>query len=393
VVRRKLRVGVIFGGRSGEHEISLRSARSVIHAMDPKQYDIVPIGITQSGRWITSGDSLQMLESGLDKETAVPVALLAEPRHDALIELSLSEGGEPEQMLRANPIDVVFPVLHGPYGEDGTIQGLLELANIPYVGDGVLASALAMDKAVAKDVFRANGFPIVKHIMFKRKQWRRDPEALMDQAEAAIGYDCFVKPASLGSSVGITKAHNRDELNHALELAAEYDRKIIVEQAVDGREIEVAVLGNDEPLASIPGEIIPCREFYDYRAKYVEENSDLLIPAPIPHSLSHQIRKCAVDAYLALDCAGLARVDFLLERDSDRFYLNEVNTLPGFTSISMYPKLWEASGITYSELIDRLIDLAIERHGDKNRSRTSFELDSEPVSEFEPNAVVESQSS
>lgn len=376
-LKRKLRVGLIFGGRSGEHEISLRSVRSVMEAMDPGQYEIVPIGITKEGRWITSGNPMQMLESGLSNAGAVPAALLAEPRQEALLELGPSTAGAAGRVLQSFPLDVIFPVLHGPYGEDGTIQGLLELANVPYVGAGVMASALAMDKAVAKDVFQARGFPIVRHMVVKRKQWLRQPEATLYAIEQAIGYNCFVKPTCLGSSVGISKAHNRGELQRALDLAARYDRKLVIEEAVDAREIEVAVLGNDEPLASIPGEIIPCREFYDYRAKYVEDRSELLIPAPIPAGLAERIREVAVAAYLAVDCAGLARVDFLLARDSDRFFLNEINTMPGFTSISMYPKLWEATGITYSELIDRLIDLAIERHEDKNRSQTSYDLEAD----------------
>ena len=371
-VRRKLRVGIIFGGRSGEHEVSLRSARSVMDALDRSLYEIVPIGITKEGGWITSGDPIGMLESGLTNEGNVPAALLAEPRKDALIELSSTDTVEADRVLQSGALDVIFPVLHGPYGEDGTVQGLLELANVPYVGAGVMASAVAMDKVITKDLFRVHGFPIVEHRVFKRKQWLKAPEAVMDAVEAGPGYDCFVKPACLGSSVGISKAHDRSELAPALELAATYDRKIIVEQAVDAREIEISVLGNDDPLASVPGEIIPCREFYDYEAKYIEDRSELLIPAPIPSRLSNQMREMAVAAYMALDCAGMARVDFLLERNSDVFYLNEINTIPGFTSISMYPKLWEATGITYSELIDRLIDLAIERHEDKNRSRTSY---------------------
>jgi len=371
-VKRKLRVGIILGGRSGEHEISLRSARSVIDALDTEQYEIVPIGITKEGRWVTSGDPMRMLETGLTHAEMVPAALLAEPRQDTLIELAAGGAGVRASVLQSGALDVVFPVLHGPYGEDGTVQGLLELANVPYVGAGVMASAVIMDKAIAKDLFKAHGFPIVKHLVFKRKQWLTAPESVMDMAEKSVGYDCFVKPASLGSSVGITKAHDRDELRQALALAAEYDRKIIVEEAVDAREIEVAVLGNDEPLASVPGEIIPCREFYDYEAKYIEDRSELLIPAHISSALSARMREVAVEAYKAVDCAGLGRVDFLLARDSDDFYLNEINTLPGFTSISMYPKLWEATGITYSELIDRLIDLALERHEDKNRSRTSY---------------------
>lgn len=369
-----LRVGVIFGGRSGEHEVSLVSARSVISAMNPDRYAIIPIGIAKDGRWLTADEANILLDGGMERplEQGVrPAALLADPGRGALLEMQDDQGRE--CVARQVGLDVLFPVLHGPYGEDGTLQGLLELANLPYVGAGVLASALAMDKAAAKDVFRARGFPIVPHIVVKRKEWWAEPAEVIARVEACIGYDCFVKPACLGSSVGITKAHHREELHKALDAAAAYDRKIVVEEAIAAREIEVSVLGNDDPIASMPGEIIPCREFYDYKAKYVEDRSELLIPAPIDEGLSEEVRRLAIEAYLALDCAGMARVDFLLEKGTDRLYLNEINTIPGFTSISMYPKLWEASGIPYAELIDRLIALALERHADKSRSRTSYD--------------------
>lgn len=371
--RTKLRVGVIFGGRSGEHEISLISARSVMEAMDPDRYEIVPIGITPDGLWVMGESAVALLNGSFPGATAAgvrPAALLADPSRQALLELAPAEQGE--QVLTSLPLDVVFPVLHGPYGEDGTIQGLLELANLPYVGAGVLASAVAMDKAVAKAVFRAYGLPVVPYWVIKRQGWEEDPAGTVAEIERAIGYDCFVKPACLGSSVGITKAHHRAELEKALRVAAAYDRKIIVEKAVPAREIEVSVLGNDAPMASVPGEIVPCREFYDYRAKYIEGRSELLIPAPLSDALAERIRELAVRAYTAIDCAGMARVDFLLDRETLEPYVNEVNTIPGFTSISMYPKLWEASGIPYAELIDRLIDLALERHVDKNRSRTRY---------------------
>ncbi|MBU0492343.1 MAG: D-alanine--D-alanine ligase, partial [Chloroflexi bacterium] len=269
-------------------------------------------------------------------------------------------------------IDVAFPVLHGPYGEDGTMQGLLELADIPYVGAGVLGSALGMDKIAMKAAFAQHDLPIVPFLALKRKDWERDPEAMLDRVAARFGYPCFVKPANLGSSVGITKAHDRDELRAALALAAAYDRKMLAEESIDAREIECSVLGNDDPIASVPGEVIPSREFYDYAAKYVDEDSELLIPAPIGDERTRQVRELAVRAFLALDLAGMARVDFFLERGTDRLYLNEVNTIPGFTSISMYPKLWAASGVSYTELITRLIELALERHADKQRSRTSY---------------------
>jgi len=370
---RKLRVGVIFGGRSGEHEVSLVSAQSVLKMLDRQKYEIVPIGITRAGRWITAGDPMRALLSGMREDDTLPAALLADPERQAVLALAPAPQQSGESVLRATPLDVVFPVLHGPLGEDGSVQGLLELANIPYVGAGVLASALAMDKAAAKDVFAAHGFKQVRHVVIKRREWEADAQAVLQRVESEVGYDCFVKPACLGSSVGINKAHQRDELREAMEAAASFDRKIVVEAAVsEAREIEVAVLGNDEPAASIPGEIIPNREFYDYQAKYVDDRSELLIPAPISASLTARVRELALQAYLAIDCAGLARVDFLLQRGTENLYLNEINTLPGFTSISMFPKLWEASGLPYSQMLDRLIDLALERHADKNRSRTQY---------------------
>jgi D-alanine-D-alanine ligase len=268
----------------------------------------------------------------------------------------------------------VFPILHGPYGEDGTVQGLLELAGVPYVGAGVTASAVGMDKVVFKDILTARGLPVVPYVVIKRKAWAHDSEDTIELIEARIGYPCFVKPANLGSSVGITKAHNQTELVAALDEAARYDRKILVEVAIDAREIEVSVLGNDEPLASVPGEIIPCNEFYDYAAKYLDGDSELLIPAPIPPETTKLVQSLAVEAYLAIDCAGMARADFLLDRHTGELYVNELNTLPGFTPISMYPKLWEASGVSYTELIDRLIQLAFERHADKSRSETTYRM-------------------
>jgi D-alanine-D-alanine ligase len=314
---------------------------------------------------------MKALSSGVTAASN-PAALLAEPSQRGLMRL---DEQEPERALTAvlvSQLDVVFPILHGPYGEDGTIQGLLELAGIPYVGAGVTASAVGMDKALFKDIMRANGLPIVPHLIVKRQTWEQEPEEMVTRIEAEIGYACFVKPANLGSSVGISKAHNRSELGAALDEAARYDRKLIVEAAVDAREIEVSVLGNDEPIASVPGEIVPCNEFYDYAAKYLDGESELLIPAPIPSGTAALVQQLAIRAYLAIDCAGMARVDFLLDRKTDVVYINELNTIPGFTPISMYPKLWEASGISYSELIDRLIQLALERHSEKHRIRTSY---------------------
>jgi len=273
-------------------------------------------------------------------------------------------------------VDVVFPVVHGTYGEDGTVQGLLELADLPYVGAGVMASAVAMDKAIMKDVLRSHGLPVVDHVVVKRSSWEADPAPVRAQVAGSIGYPCFVKPANLGSSVGISKAHSEQELDAAIELAAQYDRKILVEKCVEqAREIEVSVLGNDDPIASAPGEIIPSREFYDYAAKYLDNASELLIPAPLDPETSDQIRQLAIDAYLAFDCAGMARVDFLLSRATGELFIGEVNTIPGFTAISMYPKLWEASGIPYPELIDRLIELALERHAEKQRTRTTYDAE------------------
>ena len=368
----KLRVGVIFGGQSGEHEVSLVSAQGIMNAMDKEKYEVIPIGITKKGRWLTSGEPMKLLKSppaassaGGDAEQAEPGAreLVVRGRRDLVP--GTREKGFPQ-------VDVVFPVLHGPYGEDGTVQGLLELADLPYVGAGVLGSALGMDKIAMKAVFKNYGLPVVEHLPFKRKDWERSPETVMELIEKELGYPCFIKPANLGSSVGISKVHQRSELAPALELAARYDRRMLAERAVNAREIEVSVLGNDEPIASVPGEIIPCREFYDYIAKYIDDRSELIIPADLPPEMAQRIQELAIAAFLAVDCAGMARVDFMLDKDTGDLYLGELNTIPGFTPISMYPKLWEASGISYSELIDRLIELALERYADNSRSETSY---------------------
>jgi D-alanine-D-alanine ligase len=334
----KLRVGVILGGRSGEHEVSLRSAQSVMAAMDQARYEIVPIAIDKQGRWLLGSEAQRVLaESG--ETPAAPADSSLIPRHESL-----------------RSVDVVFPVLHGPYGEDGTVQGLLELAHIPYVGCGVLASALAMDKAA----------------LVQRRRWENEPEHVLADVESRLTYPLFAKPANLGSSVGVSKATQRTELARALDQAARYDRRLLVEQGIDAREIEVSVLGNDDPIASVPGEIVPQREFYDYAAKYLDPGSELIIPAPLSPGLAEAARQMAVQAFLAIDGAGMARVDFLLERRTGQLYLSEVNTIPGFTSISMYPKLWEASGLSYPALIDRLIELALERYADKSRTVTSY---------------------
>jgi len=373
---RKLRVGVIFGGRSGEHEVSLASAQSVIAALDKTKYEVIPIGITKEGRWIAYGDPLQALKAGAFENTA-HIALLGDPTQKAIIRLDFSEHSSSVKPIKLQELDVVFPVLHGPYGEDGTVQGLLELAGIPYVGAGVLASAVGMDKPTMKAVFMAHGLPVVKHLVVRRKHWERNPEAIIEQVEGEIGYPCFIKPANLGSSVGVSKARNREELERALRIAALYDRKMLVEVAINAREIECSVLGNDDPIASVPGEVVPHREFYDYKAKYIPGESDLVIPAPIPQDLARYIQELAIKAFVAIDCAGMARVDFFLDRDTGQVYVNEINTIPGFTATSMYPKMWEASGISYPELLDRLIELALERFEDKSRCRTSYSPEDE----------------
>jgi D-alanine-D-alanine ligase len=373
---KKIRVGVIAGGRSAEHEVSLRSARSVIDAIDKNKYEVVPIGITKDGHWVVGGDPMAALASGVDPRLLK--AQGAEAASQCAIAVADRSSGLVPRASSLSELDVIFPVLHGPFGEDGTVQGLLELAGLPYVGAGVMASSVAMDKIIFKDVMKAHGLPIVPDLNFKRKRWETEQEAVLKEIEAYLDYPVFTKPANLGSSVGIRKCRDRAGLVVGLNEAARYDRKLLVEHAVANvREIEVSVLGNDDPIASLPGEIIPKREFYDYVAKYIDEGEDaseLLIPAPLSEEQTAQVRSLAVKTYSAIDCAGLARVDFLLDDESKQLYVNEVNTLPGFTSISMYPKLWEATGISYPELISRLIDLALERHQDRKRSRTDLDL-------------------
>jgi len=378
---KKIRIGVIFGGRSGEHEISLISAESVMRALNKDKYDVLPIGITKEGRWLIGGDPLAQLKAashtpqeltGGSPKSEVPGPKSGVPTRDLVLGTWNLELGTPSLKPRSPlaDVDVVFPVLHGPYGEDGTVQGLLELANLPYVGAEVTASALGMDKALQKTIFRQKGIPVVDFLVVKRREWEREPEAVLARVEAAPGYPCFAKPVNLGSSVGITKARHRHELRTALDIAARYDRRILVEQsAEDCREIEVSVLGNDDPIASIPGEIVPHREFYDYIAKYVDDDTELKIPADLPPPVTARVRELGVQAFLAIDCAGMARVDLFVARDFSRIYVNELNTIPGFTAISMYPQLWEASGLPYPELLDRLIELALERHADKSRSQ------------------------
>jgi D-alanine-D-alanine ligase len=363
--KKRLRVGVIFGGRSGEHEVSLASAASVIRALDPARYEVVPIGITKDGRWLAGGTAQKMLPEVL--RTGQHVALTAEPDAAALVPLEKTGAGS----LR---VDVVFPVLHGTFGEDGTIQGLLELAGLPFVGSGVLGSAVGMDKDIAKRLFLQEGLPVGDFLAIPRSQWEQSRAKVMTLVRKRFRFPVFVKPAALGSSVGMTKAHDAKELRTALDFAAEFGQKIIVEKFIKGREIELSVLGNETPEASIPGEIIPHREFYDYEAKYLEEGTRLEIPAKLSKSLVSKFQDYAKRAFRCLECRGMARVDFFLEHRTNKIYINEVNTIPGFTSISMYPKLWEASGIPYRDLIDRLIELALAEHREKQRTKYSIEL-------------------
>ena len=370
---RKIRLGLIFGGRSGEHEVSLMSARSVLKAINKDKYDITLIGITKEGKWVAGADPMRALTAG-DMADMSEAVLLGEPGKRELLTLQAAGANSKAIQLSAiTELDVIFPLLHGPYGEDGTVQGLLELADLPYVGAGVLGSAVAMDKAVCKDVLRANGIPVVDWITVGRGEIERDAEGVARRAEAKFPFPIFTKPANLGSSVGVVKAHQHAELVRALRESARYDRRVLVEQGIHAREIEVSVLGNDEPLASVPGEIVPGQEFYTYEDKYIDDRSQLIIPAPIPPETADQAREYALRAFKAIDAAGLARADFLLDKDSGKLYLGEINTIPGFTQISMYPKLWEASGLSYSELIDRLVNLALERQADKDRTLKKYE--------------------
>lgn len=364
---KKIRVGILFGGRSGEHEVSLQSAASVIAALDRSKYDVTPIGITKQGRWLI-GKQIAAPSAGAlagVMRRGYPIAATADPSRGGLIPLNAARHEAPPRL------DVIFPVLHGTFGEDGTVQGLLEMAGIPYVGAGVLGSAAGMDKDVMKRLFRDAGLPVVPWLLVLRKDLT-PARATQSRVEREIGYPAFVKPANLGSSVGITKVHRAAELRRALELAAMYDRKIVVEKGIDAREIECAVLGNDDPRASLPGEIVPVNEFYDYDAKYMTEGSRLLIPAPLSAAKTRRVRDLSTRAFKAVDAAGMGRVDFLLDRKSGKLWVNEINTIPGFTSISMYPKLWEASGVHYPQLLDRLIELALERHQEKTKTRYSF---------------------
>jgi D-alanine-D-alanine ligase len=356
----KVRVAVIFGGQSGEHDVSLRSAQTVMGALDPDRYDIVPIGITREGRWLSGGDPFAALTA------TSPLFALGDGT--ASLEAADRPAESALPAVFAGGIDVVFPVLHGPMGEDGTMQGFLELTGVPYVGAGVLGSALSMDKAMAKTVLAQEGLPQAPWRLITRKEWERDPESCTEWVGEILGFPCFVKPANMGSSVGVVKAHNPSEFPAAMTQAGNLDRRILVEASIDGRELEISVLGNDEPIASVVGEVVPGNEFYDYNAKYVDDNSDLIVPAPIDRGTMAEIQEMAITAFRALDLAGMARVDFFMERNTDRIFLNEVNTIPGFTAISMYPRLWQGSGMSLPELVDRLIGLALERSLERRRT-------------------------
>jgi D-alanine-D-alanine ligase len=371
----RLRVGVLFGGRSGEHDVSLQSARAVMDSLARAGHEVVPIGITREGRWLVGGDPLRRLASG-ETGGERPAAMLPEPRQGVLVPLDqngLARATDNGVAAGGWDLDVVFPVLHGTYGEDGTVQGLLELARVPYVGAGVLASAIGMDKTLQKTLWRGLGLPVVPFKAVARRDLEQRLEAVLDELERAFPYPCFAKPANLGSSVGVHKAHDRAELGAGLRDAARYDTEVLVERGVDARELEVSVLGNDHPIASVVGEVVPGEEFYSYRAKYLDPTSRTVIPADVPAATAERVRQLALDAFRSLKCSGLARVDFFLERGSGGLYLNELNTMPGFTRISMYPKLWEASGISFPELVDRLVQLGLERFRSRSRNETRYE--------------------
>ncbi len=392
---KKLRVCVIFGGRSGEHEVSIVSATSVMNALDPNKYEIIPVGITKTGRWIGGSQAVNLLKNGEDPQHSLAM-VSPDPNEQRLISSVPAVANKQELAALDSKVDVVIPILHGTFGEDGTVQGLLDLANLPYVGAGVLGSAICMDKVVQKNLCVQVGIPVVDFLWVRYEDWQADQQenfstavslqqlnnmsraAMLNDIKERLGLPVFVKPANMGSSVGINKAHTLEELTPVIEDAARYDHKILIEKAVSmPREIEVSVLGNLRPKASVPGEIVPSNEFYDYDAKYVDGASTSYIPAQLPPQIADAIRQAAIQGFVVCECEGMARVDFLLERESNKFYLNEINTIPGFTSISMYPKLWEASGLSYSQLLDELIRLAIERHQRRSKLHTSYQPKSE----------------
>jgi D-alanine-D-alanine ligase len=362
-MQQKLRVGVLFGGRSGEHEVSLMSAKSVLAALDPEKYIVTQIGISHEGTWLVGENVLDAFVKN-NIGSLQTATILPDPNRMGLFTLNPVQQGELIQMLTR--LDVIFPVLHGTFGEDGTIQGLFEIADLAYVGAGVLGSSLGMDKAVFKDVMRAHHIPVVDSITVTRREIHDQIEAVLDRGEALTAYPLFVKPVNLGSSVGVSKIRNRSELAKGLAEAARYDQRVLIEKGVNGREIEISVLGNDEPIASVPGEIIPADEFYSYDAKYHDDRSQLIIPARLSAELVAKVQEYAIHSFKVINCSGMARVDFLLDRETNKLFLNELNTIPGFTQISMYPKLWNASGISYPELVDRLIDLALERKAERD---------------------------
>ncbi|GEO27096.1 D-alanine--D-alanine ligase B [Alicyclobacillus acidoterrestris] len=373
---KRIKVGVVFGGKSGEHEVSLQSAKSVMEALNPHQYTIVPIGISKSGRWHVGKNAMKALEEEQKAQvTSGSPASFINQQVGGLTPIVPKSTAAPVPATLASDVDVVIPVMHGTYGEDGSIQGLLELMDVAYVGAGVLASAVGLDKIVMKQVFGSVGLPQVRYVGCTRKTWQARSNDIIREVEAAFGYPCFVKPANLGSSVGISKVKNRSELERAVELAAQYDRKVIIEEGLDVREVEVAVLGNDTPQISVPGEIVPSNEFYDYDAKYIGGASKLIIPAELTEEQRSAIDRYAAQAFQAIDCSGLARIDFFIEKSTGRVLVNEINTMPGFTRYSMYPKLWEASGMSYAKLLDTLIELAIERNNEKRELRRSFDAE------------------
>lgn len=384
---KRLRIGVLYGGRSGEHEVSLASAAAVFANLDRNRYDPVPIRIEKDGRWAladkppmatSTADVIEQsrVEAARQIRTGREVHLVTRPSEETILSIKRAPEASPEPTeasVTGLHLDVIFPVLHGPYGEDGTVQGLLELANVPYIGAGVAASALGMDKALMKVLFAAAGLPVCEYRVVLRRDWEQQPDDVAAELERRLRFPMFVKPANLGSSVGISKAKDSTSLRAAMNLAGSFDRKIVVEAAVvDAREIECAVLGNYDPQTSVPGEVIPSREFYDYEAKYLDEGSKTIIPADLPPRVADEIQRLSVAAFKAIDCAGMARVDFLVSRPGGAVFVNEVNTIPGFTTISMYSKMWEASGVSYAALLDRLVELALERHTEKQLLRTAL---------------------
>jgi D-alanine-D-alanine ligase len=384
---KRLRIGVLYGGRSGEHEVSLASAAAVFANLDRARYEPVPIRIEKDGRWaladrpptaVSTADVIEQarLDAARPLRSGREVHLPARPSEETILSIDrgpVARHDDGQAVVTGLNLDLIFPVLHGPYGEDGTIQGLLELANVPYVGAGVAASAVGMDKGLMKAMFSVRGLPVGAYRVVRRYEWERRRDEVAADLEGALGYPMFVKPANLGSSVGISKAKDRSGLADAMDLAGSFDRRIVVEAAVpNAREIECAVLGNDEPDASVPGEVVPSREFYDYEAKYLDDGSEIFIPADLPAAVADEVRRLSIAAFQAIDCAGMARVDFLVARPGGEIFVNEVNTIPGFTTISMYAKLWAASGVGYPALLDRLVVLALERHADKQHLRTSL---------------------